>query len=99
MDIRVGFAEFDTLAPSIHVGWCEFDVLASGHDVRVGWCEFDTRAPAKKSLGPAFYAPGKMAWQPDDKPTEQAGQSITIEEDDEEVIVAVLMAIAARELA
>lgn len=59
IDVRVSWAEFDTVAAScdVRVSWCEFDTQAASCDVRVSWCEFDPNAikPEAEQSGGAFF--------------------------------------------
>lgn len=43
-EVRVSWAEFDTLPRQVNVRWAEFDTVPATKNVRVYWCEFDTLA-------------------------------------------------------
>lgn len=110
MEVRLGFAEFDALvAPiDVRVGWCEFDAQAAPFGVYLGWCEFDNRSdgaavPKYVRPGHAYYNPGQMGRYESrtkrnyEVPVDLADDADEAEE--EQVVMALLMEIAARELA
>ncbi len=99
MDVRIGFAEFDaTAAPvQVSIGWCEFDAIGQPCHAALGWVELDCRSPNNDIVPP--YRPGggvtryhSYSQQQFDIPVDD------FESDEEEIIMTILMEIAAHVL-
>lgn len=110
MDVRLGFAEFDTLAApyEVRIGWAEFDTQAAPFGVYLGWCEFDNRSggeavPRYIGGGGGYLAGGQTVSRYHSEKNRNYMVPVELpagadEAEEEEVIMALLMEIAAREL-
>lgn len=99
MAIFVGWAELDTRARSSHVavGWTELDVLARPLHVAIGWAELDMRATSTAPVPP--FAPGGGVARYHAHASKQYNIPLDVDGDDEEeIITAILMEIAAHVL-
>jgi hypothetical protein len=95
VSVRIGFAEFDALAPPCHVsiGWCEFDAIGAPCEVAIGWVEFDCRSPNNAAVPPYRPGGGVTRYHSDSK--KQYNVPVDdFEGDEEEIIMSILMEIA-----
>jgi hypothetical protein len=100
MDVRIGFAEFDAMAVplSVRVGWCEFDALATPDEVAAPPAPPVTYGGLS---GPGFRrggAHGPYYQRQSRRPSYTLDVPPDTEADDEEVVLLLLLNIAAREL-
>lgn len=100
--VSVAWAEFDTLAKpvSVEVGWAEFDTQAKPVQVQVGWAEFDVSAKQpdriEKPHKPPLYAPGLGVGQYYNDASQKYSIPVDADEtEEEEIIIAILLEIAA----
>lgn len=97
MGARVGWAEFDATGPSANVGWCEFDTQAGGYGACVGWIEFDCLSPDDQPV--PIYAPrGGVSRYHSLTKSNYDIPVLVDESEEEEIIMQILMEIAAREI-
>lgn len=100
MDVRVGFAEFDALAPQVNVqvAWAEFDTRAVTASVVVSWAEFDVRsqlAQARPAQRPPVYNPGMNLAQFFNDSQNKYTIPVNFDpEEEEEAVAAILIEIA-----
>lgn len=99
MDIRIGWAEFDATAPpmQVNIGWCEFDV-ASTSTVCIGWAEFDCRSPTTDPVPPFYPGGGVSRYHSSQYERYDVPLLDVLEEEEEEIVLALLMEIAEHEL-
>lgn len=109
MDIRIGSAEFDAKASVVSVGWAEFDARSTGQvcvgwaefdcianhtSICVGWAELDCRSPTSDDIPP--YRPGGGLSRYHSRADKKYDIPVDAREDEEEqIIMKILMEIAA----
>jgi len=96
MAVFVGWAALDVLARPHHVavGWAELDLQARSFHVAVGWAELDMRATSAAPVPP--FAPGDGVARYHSRSSQQYFIPLDVDSDDEEeIITAILMEIAA----
>ena len=108
-DVRLGWCEFDSQAEpfDVRLAWVEFDGQAEPFGVYLGWVEFDNRAtvtvPKYERPGGGYYAPGQLVRYHSAREKKYTVPielpATATEADEEEMVITLLMEIAARELA
>jgi hypothetical protein len=99
VDVRIGWAEFDAQADAmdVRIGWAQFDVAAAPFAVCVGWAELDARSPTADPVPP--YGAGGGVSRYHSYAQNQYDIPVDVDPDEEEqIIVTIMMEIAAHAL-
>lgn len=81
----------------VQVGWAEFDTQSAPVSVQIGWAEFDARSPSNKPV-PAFVPGGGVARYHANSEKKYLIPVEAAPDEEEEIIIAILMEIAAHVL-
>lgn len=101
MDLQIGWAEFDaaSVLPAAAVSWAEFDTAATKSGVIVAWAELDVADPAfviAPNLPRPVESYGSAGRRAYNNATKQFVFPVDVEpEDEEEVLLAILIEVAA----